>query len=125
MNDAEENDSDNALEALGVFYEEEKIVRIVHGDMFTGHQEITQLTGYEEEITQVSGLLDAEKEEWPMLNGMLLGSYKKMPLSSVCKRVIRANDMLPEFSKLCTIALCVSVTSVECERSFSTQNRIK
>ena len=33
--------------------------------------------------------------------------------------------MMPELAKLCTIALCISVISVECERSFSAQNRIK
>ena len=32
---------------------------------------------------------------------------------------------MPEFAKLCKIALCIAVTSVECERSFSAQNRIK
>ncbi|XP_061173439.1 uncharacterized protein LOC133182609 [Saccostrea echinata] len=118
LNDAQENESENAIEALGVFYGEEKTVKIVHGDMETGHHE---------EINQVSGLLNAKqlKEEWPMLKGMLSGSYKKLPVSAVCKRVIKADDMFPEFSKLCTIALCISVTSVECERSFSTQNRIK
>ena len=33
--------------------------------------------------------------------------------------------MVPEISKLCRIALCIAVTSVECERSFSTHNKIK
>lgn len=118
VNDAQENESDNAIEALGLFYGEEKTVTIVNGNMEMG---------YQEEIHQVAGLreTDKPKEERSMLKGMLSGSYKKMQLSTVCKRIIRAGDMFPEFSKLCTIALCISVTSVECERSFSTQNRIK
>ena len=33
--------------------------------------------------------------------------------------------MLPNFALLANIALCLQVTSVECERSFSAQNRLK
>ena len=53
--------------------------------------------------------------------------FQKMQLSTVCKRIIRADDTFLRFSKLwtCTTALCISVTSVECEKSVSTQNRIK
>jgi hypothetical protein len=35
------------------------------------------------------------------------------------------SELVPNFSKLCCIALCISVTSVECERVFSCQNRFK
>jgi len=32
---------------------------------------------------------------------------------------------MPTFAKLATIALCLCLTSVECERRFSTKNRLK
>ncbi|KAH3720576.1 hypothetical protein DPMN_063476 [Dreissena polymorpha] len=57
---------------------------------------------------------------------MIRGSYSKLSLQDLSKRVINLhNDALPEFTKLCKIGLCIAVTSVECERSFSVQNRIK
>lgn len=57
---------------------------------------------------------------------MINGSYKGLATEALCRRVITLHQqMLPEFSKLCRIALCIAVTSVECERSFSTQNKIK
>ena len=34
-------------------------------------------------------------------------------------------DFMPNVSKLATIAVCLQPTSVECERSFSTQTRLK
>lgn len=85
--------------------------------------------GYQKEINQIAGLLETDKleEEWPVLQRMLSWFSQKMHLSTVCKRIIRADDMFPRFSKLCTCttAICISVTSVECERRLSTQNRIK
>ena len=66
------------------------------------------------------------KQEWPVLKGMISGSYKHLTTQNLCCRVIQLHrDMMPELAKLCTIVLCISITSIECERSFSAQNRIK
>ena len=61
-----------------------------------------------------------------MFKAMVKGSYKLLDTESLCKRVIlNHSEIMPNFSKLCKIALCLCITSVECEISFSTQNRIK
>lgn len=117
VNSAGSEEIEAALEALGTLYSA-KEVTIVHGGIEDAR----------EEITQVEQLLDREKmkEEWPALRGMISGSYKNLSTQNLCSRVILLHgDMMPELAKLCTIALCISVTSVECERSFSAQNRIK
>ena len=114
MNSTEDQEIESALESIATLYGEEK--------------ETTFHNGEREEKTQVPPLLDRGKleTEWPMLKGMLKGAYRKRSTKSVCKRVltVHVNDM-PEISKLCKIALSVSVTSVVCERSFSYQNRLK
>lgn len=49
-----------------------------------------------------------------------------MSIEQLCKRIILLHsDILPNFAILSNIALCMQLTSVECERSFSTQNRLK
>ena len=55
-----------------------------------------------------------------------MGCYKDLSTKALCHRVIQIHEStgLPEFAKLCKIGLCMVVTSVECERSFSTQNRL-
>lgn len=114
---ASTEETEAALEAIGTFYSV-KEVTIVHGDIEEPR----------EEKTEVAQLLDKEKlkQEWPILKGMISGSYKQLNTQTLCSRVIQLhNNMMPELAKLCTIALCISVTSVECERSFSAQNRIK
>ena len=45
---------------------------------------------------------------------------------ALCSRVSTLHqELLPEFSKRCRIVFCIAVTSVECERSFPTQNITK
>ena len=57
---------------------------------------------------------------------MINGSYRGLSTEALCSQVLTLHqELLPEFSKLCRLALCIAVTSVECERSFSTQNKIK
>lgn len=119
VNAASESDCKESLESLGSFYGQEKTVKMVHG---------CATEGVTEEEKEVKNLLDEEKlyQEWPMLKGMIQGSYSKLTTPELCKRITSLHsEALPEFSKLCKIALCISVTSVECERSFSVQNRIK
>lgn len=110
---------ENALECVSSFYGSDKTCQIVHGNLVEG------MINEEETFDK---LLDKDKlkQEWPFLRGMISGSYKGLSTEELCKRVITLHqEILPEFSKLCRIALCIVVTSVECERSFSTQNKIK
>ena len=77
---------------------------------------------------EILALIDSEsiQKEWPILKGMIKGGYSKLSTEDLCKRItIRHNDMLPNFALLANIALFLQVTSVECERSFSAQNRLK
>jgi hypothetical protein len=65
-------------------------------------------------------------KEWPGVCGMIAGCYKYLSLPEFCQRIIlKHKDQFPNIAKLAVIALYMQVTSVECERSFSTQNRIK
>ena len=113
-----ETESLDALEKVGFLYGEDKDAQIYHGNL---------LEGIDIETKVVHKLLDKEKlkKQWPSMKGMLQGSYKNYSLQNLCKRVILMHEDLTEFVMLCKIALCFSITSVECERSFSTQNRIK
>ena len=118
--ESSENEVKDALEALNMLYGEDREVRIVHGDL--------QEEGVHQETSKVvKKLLNKDKlvQEWPRMKDILSGSYKSLSIPSVYKRVINMHQDLTEFAQLCMIALCFSVTSVECERSFSTQNRLK
>lgn len=115
-----EKESEESLEAIAEFYGTDKEIKIVHGHLQDGE--------LSEEVHEVKSLLNRDKflQEWPSIKGMMLGSYKSLSLKSLCNRVIVVhNNFIPEFAKLCKIALCLCVTSVECERSFSFQNRMK
>lgn len=117
--EAEEEECEDALKALASFYGSGKTNRIVEGDL---------VEGTEEREEQIAPLLDEDglKKEWPALKGMIEGTYSSLSTEKLCKRVITVHgELLPNFARLCCIALCISVTSVECERSFSTQNRLK
>lgn len=108
-----------AVENLSVVYGREKKTKIVEGNL---------TEGIVERETIVKPLLDEVKlkQEWVRLNAMIKGAYSKLETNQLCKRLIlHHKDIMPEFSKLAVIALCLSLTSVECERSFSTQNRLK
>lgn len=92
-----------------------------------GEETVTKLVNNDQEVqTHVQPLLDKKKleQEWPMLKGMLKGSYKKKSAKSVCKRIVTVHQReMPEIAKLSKIAMSIAVTSVICERSFSYQNR--
>ena len=109
---------DHALECVSSYYGSDKTCLIVHGDL---------IEGVETEEKIIDKILDQDKlkQEWPFLRGMIQGSYKGLATEALCRRVITLHQqMVPEFSTLCRIALCIAVTSVECERSFSTQKKI-
>ena len=116
---ADVTDTDNAVERLSEFYGQEKKTKIVEGNLIEG-------TEVQEKI--VEPLIDGVKlkEEWIRLKGMINGAYSKCDTYQLCRRLILLHkDILPAFSKLAMIALCLNLTSVECERNFSTQNRLK
>ena len=57
---------------------------------------------------------------------MIKGTYSNLSTDKLCKRIILLhNEIMPNCAKLSAIALCMQLTSVECERSFSVQNRLK
>lgn len=117
--DAEDNESKEALDMVTSYYGSEKQVGLVEGNM---------QDGYDEAVQKVDPLLDGDKlkDEWPMLKGMILGSYKDLSMEKLCKKVITLHGTLfPNFMVLCKVDLCMTVTSVECESTFSTQNRLK
>lgn len=108
-----------AVESLASFYGYEKTVKIVSGDM---------IEGTEEQTRAIDPLLDPHKlqDEWPRLYGMIKGTYATLSTDILCKRIILLHrTLMPNIAKLAAIALCLQTTSVECERSFSTQNRLK
>ncbi|XP_046561754.1 zinc finger protein 862-like [Haliotis rubra] len=112
-------ESGDAVAHLGALYGAQEEVKVIEGDL---HQ------GLEEHIKLVGPLLQPDKllDEWPRLKGMINGTYSKLLPEQLCKRVILLHkDSMPNCAKLASIALCMQLTSVECERSFSTQNRLK
>ncbi|XP_053392616.1 zinc finger protein 862-like [Mercenaria mercenaria] len=78
--------------------------------------------------TPVSPLLSGAEltKEWQGVKAMLKGCYRQLSLQDFCKKfILKHQNMYPNFARLAEIGLCMEVTSVECERSFSTQNRLK
>ena len=61
-----------------------------------------------------------------MLKGIILGSYKNVCVEKLCKKATTLHGSLfPNSMMLCKVVLCMTLTGVECERTFSTQNRLK
>ena len=118
---SEDSEISDALKNVAKIYGTQKITKVVHGHL----QEDEDL---QEEVTIIPPLLDGTKlkQEWPMIKGMINGAYSKLDTAYLCRKIIMLHsELVPNFSKLCCIALCISVTSVECERVFSCQNRFK
>jgi hypothetical protein len=119
VNSSTGTESEEALERLGSFYGHSKEVRVVHGNL---------IDGTEEEVTEIDPLLDPVQleAEWPRLKGMIGGAYALLQTDMLCRRIILIHKaVLPNFAKLASIALTMQLSSVECERSFSMQNRLK
>ena len=110
----------DALKSLGELYGSEKKVKLIEGDL--------QCEGLTETVKVVSPLLDKDAliKEWTGFCAMIKGSYSRLTVSNICKRlIVLQQGLYPNMSTLAKIALCLMVTSVECERSFSYQNRLK
>jgi hypothetical protein len=115
----DKSDTEGAVQHLATFYGYEKTVKVVEGNL---------IEGTVEHETIIEPLLDPIKleQEWQRLYGMINGAYASLTPHKLCKRIILLHpDLLPNFAALASIALCMQLTSVECERSFSAQNRLK
>ena len=78
--------------------------------------------------TPVAPLINGKnlRHEWQGIKAMITGCYKTLSLEDFCRKVIvKHNSTYPNFAKLAEIGLVMQTTSVECERSFSAQNRLK
>ena len=98
-----------AIDHLSSFYGYQKTVTEVHGDLIEGTVERNQI---------IDPILDPEKlqEEWPRLYGMIKGTYSNLSTDKLCKRnILLHNEIMPHCAKLSAIALCMQLTSVECE----------
>ena len=114
-----DKDSDEAVALLANHYGNAKEVVTIQGNLIEGTEEIK---------TIINPLLDQEKilKEWPRLKGMVKGAYSNLDSNQLCKRLILMHkDVMPNMSILASIGLCMQLTSVECERGFSVQNKIK
>ena len=119
VNAASQAECNEAIDHLASFYGYQKTVTVVHGDLIEGTVERNQI---------IDPILDPEnlQEEWPRLYGMIKGTYSNLSTDKLCKRIILLHsEIMPNCAKLSAIALCMQLTSVECERSFSVQNRLK
>ena len=113
------DETTEAAEKLAEHFGKEKTVTVCEGDL---------ITGVVNRETVIEPLLDGEKliQECHGLHGMRKGTYRGLSLYALSQRIILKHmTQFPNLAKLATIALCTQVTSVECERSFRTQNRIK
>ncbi|KAL5011396.1 hypothetical protein ScPMuIL_009947 [Solemya velum] len=63
--------------------------------------------------------------EYRMYKQLVVGSFSSLSMSECTKHILQKySDMLPNISKLLTVVSVIPMTSVSCERGFSTQNRI-
>lgn len=109
-------DSEESLKKLADLYGQDRMVKTTDGD----YNVLDEST--------VDGLLSKAGilREWPRMKSMLGGIFAKLPVQKIAQQVIVTySGVLPNFAILYEIGLALQVTSVECERSFSTQNRIK
>ena len=101
LNPRNNEELENAIECVSSFCGSDKTCQIVHGNL---------VEGVTEEEETFDKLLDQDKlkQEWPSLREMINGSYKGLSTEDLCKRVITLHqEILPEFSKLRRIALCL------------------
>lgn len=109
-----------AIETLKNHYGTDRVIKTVYGDL--------QTSGLTETEQSVDKIINGEEvqQEWQGVIGIIKGTYKHLTLQDFCTRLLLKHQTeFPNMAKLAAIALCLQVTSVECERSFSTQNRIK
>jgi len=117
LNKSKENRVESVAN-LGQFFGHEKEVVVIEGN----------IDNLVENKQVIPALLDPDEldSEWPRLEGMICGAYRGYTTQTLCKQIIlHHSTLLPNFAILASIALVMTVSSVECERSFSAQNRLK
>ena len=63
--------------------------------------------------------------EYKLYKRLVVGSFANCSFSDVCKAILlKYDDVMPCVVKMLRVALLIPVSSVPCERGFSTQNRI-
>ena len=69
---------------------------------------------------------DEVQVEYRQYKRLVLASYKSDTLETLCGTLNESyNDVMPNMAKLLKCCVVIPVSSVPCERGFSTQNRIK
>ena len=72
--------------------------------------------------------VDALKVEWEGFKFLMCDTYRQNSMKAVLKILVAdrtVSHLYPQLRKLATIALVLPVSTAECERAFSTMNRIK
>ena len=118
VNDTAKDERLQSVISLGQFYGYEKETVIVEGDIDNAI----------ETRKKVPPLLNPNEleQEWPRLEGMIEGAYREYSTQKLCRKIIKNHkSTLPNFAILASVALVMTVSSVECERTFSAQNRLK
>ncbi|KAH3855450.1 hypothetical protein DPMN_098017 [Dreissena polymorpha] len=84
-------------------------------------EEIKQLaTHFVRHISKVEDVIT----EFMLYKRLVKGSYSNFSVVQVTTILMKAGD-LPNMTALLKCCIVISMTSVQCERGFSTQNRIK
>ena len=74
---------------------------------------------------QTVGDFHTLKEEFHSLRCLIATDMKDESHRAVLNRVIKLRDIYPALGKICMVALVLPMSTADCERSFSTMNRIK
>jgi hypothetical protein len=88
-----------------------------------GMEEVGKLS---EHFGERHGIVKDEcTSEYRQYKQLVVGSYPSLTLAECTKAVLsKYTDILPNMAQLLKIAITIPVSSVPCERGFSTQNRI-
>ncbi|XP_052086411.1 zinc finger protein 862-like [Mytilus californianus] len=71
------------------------------------------------------GTSDTAEEEFTSLRYIIASKMKDQTTRQVLEKTAKMTDLYPVLSKYCQIALVVPVSTADCERTFSTLNRVK
>ena len=88
----------------------------------------TLLQHYGEEKDGTAPLVDSDacKGEWMLMKQLVSKNYPSMEMRPVWELLYKKyRETFPNLFKLVSAAFAIPITSADCERGFSTQNRIK
>ena len=113
------------LSALATIFNPQKAMSC-HTDLFSafGDEEIATISVH----FTTTVLKDILLQEWALFKHLLVSEFKEVSTRDIMS-TMSANttfsSLYPTLSKLASIALIVPVSTADCERGFSTMNRIK